>query len=797
MIRPARLVLPLLLVPASPAPAQEAVEPLLWPTDAGRCVTSGFCEFRPDHFHSGIDISTGGRVGFRCFAAGDGEIVRARVSCGGYGRAVYLRLVDGRTVLYAHLSRFAGAVEDTMRARQERAGTSYLDAEFPEGTFPVRRGELVGWTGQSGAGVPHLHVEIRDRLERPMDPLREAWPVADAAAPSVTRVAITPLTPPSSVDGSSETVVLDVHPAGEPGGPGRLPRVIPVEGEIGIAVEVDETTDACRFRLAPRRIDLVENGLLLYRVEYDRFAFAQTGLMDLQIDPAFSYRKRGDFHRLWKRAGNTLPFVTESAPGAGVLSAGSLPAAERERPAEGPWTYPFQASVQIMGEERRSLEVVVLDAAGNRGSVRLELSFAAPPEIAALAAGLERAARAPLDADVSLEEQWSDTVRVSGRLRVPGRTLRSVELEYSLDAGGTWTPLPSASLGPQLTLESRFAVEPRVPGEARGAVLVRARAVDVLGASGLARTVAVAGSPAPPERPTEPAIVTRGPWLELRFPEGAGWSVMSGGVHEDRPVLVRPWGRGARVVLQPGAWSGAVIDWTGDGREWKAYDPWGRPVPLRFRVPGHGADGLEVSDDRRLARFRFPVGSLPEEAFVLVREETAPADRPELRPVAPMFVPDLGEVPVAGRYEVTLRPAPGLDIVDDRVGIFVRGSDGLRYIDSVREDGAWTAAARTLLGLGLFEDTTPPSLGEPHPEERHGRAGIAFRAEDRGAGIACDDVEVRFRGARVLHELDDETGEVIAYPPPGPETGEGGELEIRAVDRCGNESRWAGRVSFR
>ena len=66
MIRPARLVLPLLLIPASPAPAEEPAEPLLWPTDAGRCVTSGFCEFRPDHFHSGIDISTGGRVGF-CF----------------------------------------------------------------------------------------------------------------------------------------------------------------------------------------------------------------------------------------------------------------------------------------------------------------------------------------------------------------------------------------------------------------------------------------------------------------------------------------------------------------------------------------------------------------------------------------------------------------------------------------------------------------------------------------------------------------------------------------------------------
>jgi hypothetical protein len=613
----------------------------------------------------------------------------------------------------------------------------------------------------------------------------------------VTRVALTPLTPPSSVDGSSETVVLDVHPPAQPGGPGRLGRVVPVEGEIGIAVEVDETTDACRFRLAPRRIDLLDDGLLLYRVEYERFAFSQTGLMDLQIDPAFSYREEGSFHRLWRRTGNTLPFVTESAPGAGVISAGALPAADRDRPPDAPWTYPIRSSVQVEGEKRRALEIVVTDAAGNRGSAVVELSFAAPPEIAALSADLSRAARAPLDADVSLEETWSDTVRVTGRVRVPGRSLRSVDLEVSSDGGETWTGLPPAELKPQLALEGRFALEPRVPGEARGAVLVRARAVDMLGASGLARTVAVTGSPAPPERPAPPEIVTRGPWFELRFPESAGWSAMSGGVHEDQAVLVRPWGRGARVVLQPAAWSEPWIEWAGDGRAWKAYDPWGRAVPVRFRAPSRGAGGLEAEDDRRLARFRFPAGSLPEETFVLIREEAAPADQPELRPVAPLFVPDLGQVPVARAYEVTLRVPPGMERNDDRVGMFVRTSGGLRYIDSVREDDGFAATARTLLGLGLFEDVTPPSLEQPQLEERHGRAGLTFRAEDRGAGIGCDDVDVRFDGAPVLHELDDETGDVIAYPPLAPEAGAGGEVEIRVRDRCGNESRWAGRVSFR
>ena len=232
-----------LLAPFGAAAApSDVLDGLRWPTDAGQCVTASFCEFRPDHFHSGIDISTWGQVGYRCLAVDDGEIVRVRVSCGGYGRAVYVRLQDGRTAVYAHLSRFAGALEDSVRAVQERRGTAYFNREFAPGTFPVRRGDLVAYTGQSGVGVPHLHVKIRDASERPLDPLRAGLAVADTTPPWITRIALTPLTPLSSVDGRSDTVILDVHP-GE-GSAGRIPRTIAVGGARSV----------CRWRWMKRRM---------------------------------------------------------------------------------------------------------------------------------------------------------------------------------------------------------------------------------------------------------------------------------------------------------------------------------------------------------------------------------------------------------------------------------------------------------------------------------------------------------------------------------------------------------------
>ena len=304
-------------------PGAASAPEFVWPTDASRCVTSSFAEFRPGHFHAGIDISTRGRVGFKCFAVSGGEIFRARVSCGGYGRALYLRLHDGRMAVYAHLSRFAGALGDSIRARQAEAGDAYLDGEFPPGTFPVEAGEVIAWTGESGVGVPHLHFELRDPQHRPLNPLKKGFTAADTSPPAVTRVAVVPLTPASSVDGRSDVAILDVHPRAA--GNGFIPRTLPVEGEIGLAIEIDETTDACRFRLAPSRMELREGDELLYAVEYDRFTFAQSKDMDFQIVPQFSYEKIGRFHCVWRRAGNELPFGDEAATTDGRLKAGRGP----------------------------------------------------------------------------------------------------------------------------------------------------------------------------------------------------------------------------------------------------------------------------------------------------------------------------------------------------------------------------------------------------------------------------------------------------------------------------------------
>lgn len=123
---------------------------------------ANFGEIRPAHFHAGVDIKTDGVEGKELVAVADGYISRIVVTPSGYGRALYLTLQDGSTAVYGHLSRFRDDLEACMQADRYGRSSNNVDLYFPKGRFPVHKGELVGYSGDTGSsGGPHLHFELR------------------------------------------------------------------------------------------------------------------------------------------------------------------------------------------------------------------------------------------------------------------------------------------------------------------------------------------------------------------------------------------------------------------------------------------------------------------------------------------------------------------------------------------------------------------------------------------------------------------------------------------------------------
>lgn len=726
-------VLAAVLAAAPAARAAGAGGDLLWPTDAGRCVTSSFCEFRSGHFHAGIDISTNGRTGYRVYAVDGGDVVRVRSGCKGYGKALYLRLRDGRTAVYAHLDAFAGAVEDTARAIGARTGSAYFDREFPPGTFPFARGDIVAYSGESGIGVPHLHFEIRDAQERPMDPLRAGLAVTDRTPPRVRRVAITPLDAGSSVDGGPEALRLD--------GP-EADRVIPVEGRIGLAIDASDTKDGCRYDLAPSSLGLREGDRLLAEVSYDAFSFDETGRLDFQIDPRFSYPGRGRLDHLFRRPGYDLPFARDPDPDAGAISADGS------------------------GETLRSFDVFARDAAGHETTARLLLSFAAPPSLVRLSARFE-----------------GDSLAVEGAAEAGGRELAAVALDVSADGGRSWRTAPA----PVLAADGSFAARLAAPDPA-GPALVRARAADRRGIESLPRAVGLGTPPGGAVMPRG-RVLTHGDAWELRLddvvfetlaadPESAARAraAPSGGVRLLVPAA-RPERDGERVRL-------AILR-----------DPWGRDFPVEARPPALARPGEEAcaSSAAGRAEVTFLPGTVREPVAVLVRDAGWPAHpSPELVALGGLVAVETGPVPLAEDFRIRLEPDRAPDS-PGRVAAFVQDGRGFRYIGGRPEEGgaAWVATARTALPIGLFEDRSPPKLGTPRLVEGE-RVRLVLGVRERGAGLDCDGVEVFCEGRPVPSELDAEREEVVAFPELA--GARAASFEIRATDRCGNAARWTGTL---
>ena len=140
-------------------------------------ITSDFGEARPLRFHMGLDFSTHGRIGLPVYAVKSGVIVRVKRSYYGYGNAVYLMTPDSFIYVYAHLDRFIAPLEDTVFKLQMASHRYKQDIYFEDTLLHVKKGEVIGYSGESGVGYPHLHFEKRIGWLMPVFPLEDTIPL--------------------------------------------------------------------------------------------------------------------------------------------------------------------------------------------------------------------------------------------------------------------------------------------------------------------------------------------------------------------------------------------------------------------------------------------------------------------------------------------------------------------------------------------------------------------------------------------------------------------------------------------
>ncbi len=736
--RTRRTLLLLSLICASSTSAQPA--PLRWPLDLKpAALSSTFGETRSSSFHAGVDLKTWGKTGFQVHAVADGWVERLRTSPWGYGLALYQRLDDGRLVVYAHLERFFAPAAERVRAEQQRTRQYTVDLWLEKGDMRIRRGQGIAWTGQSGAGPPHLHLEIRDAANAPVNPLLHGiGPVTDTTPPVLRGLMLLPIGPGSTVDGGHLRRQVPLSASGR----GRFvaAREVSAWGRVGIGVNSHDQADEAPNKLAVLVHELYVDGQRLLRSRYRRFTYAdrhQMALDRLRLEG-------GVYSLLYRRPGNRLSFYETDGGRDGTVTCGP-------------------GGLEA-GTHR--IEVRASDAAGNESRAALSLHCAPPPRVR-WARLTESSEGGFLDADLALDgggrlavtlssspdgEDWNEALvgevpagdgpftwelpdrspfwRLS--LRAGDAPSESVVLA---SAGETASPRPTAL---QVTAEAR-AEHALVDIESGGPL------------SGLP-LVQIAGSPAPvPVRQvggwTYRAVVPL-PRPEVH-PVLVSVTASGAGGNQSRQDLALSGQR-----LRPGA--RATLSYLGDqvrlqASAGSAYQPL---APQARRFTPKASKGLRAT----------ALGC-----------RLGPADAAFDEPVRLWLrVPAGVPLEKAGVYSGTGRGRWGF-----------RGNDrqeGGRYV---------TAKVRALGHFAVMIDETPPEVSGVQPTQGSTVTTPRFSARvlDQGSGIGREkDLVLELDGKRLISEYDPEAARVTAVPDAplaaGPHT-----LVITVRDRAANETR--------
>lgn len=258
------------------------------PLDIPLFLSGTFAELRSNHFHSGIDFKTQGVEGMAVHAVADGYVSRIKIESGGYGQALYITHPNGYTSVCAHLSRYSDALTAYIRAQQYAQENFAVDLFPPADMFPVKEGEVVAWSGNTGSSMgPHMHFEIRDtKTENTANALRFGFELADHIPPVIKQLAVYAMQDDGEVDGAA----VQYYNAVQSGRTFTLPgnRTPVVRGDFAVGIETIDMMDETPNQDGPYTLKLFVDSVLYYRFVADEFSFDDTRAINSLIDyPAY------------------------------------------------------------------------------------------------------------------------------------------------------------------------------------------------------------------------------------------------------------------------------------------------------------------------------------------------------------------------------------------------------------------------------------------------------------------------------------------------------------------------------
>ena len=280
------------------------------PVDYDIILAGNFGEPRPFHFHGGIDVKTENREGKLIYSIADGYVSRLTINMYGFGNAIYVAHPDGNTSVYCHLKRF----DDKYEALLQRTGRDTLSLVLPANKYPVKAGDLIAISGNTGHSTgPHLHLELHDTETWVLrDPLMKlASIIADTVAPQAHSFMAYPMDGEGVFNGgfTKQTFGFGAPDIKVQSSTFKVQREFTAWGRVGFALWADDYSEKTYNHYGIRYTQLLVDGKEVFHSDVD----------SIPISCQLEVNQWGDYdhwrhHRVWymksfREPGMRLPIL--------------------------------------------------------------------------------------------------------------------------------------------------------------------------------------------------------------------------------------------------------------------------------------------------------------------------------------------------------------------------------------------------------------------------------------------------------------------------------------------------------
>ncbi|MFK8282516.1 M23 family metallopeptidase [Capnocytophaga cynodegmi] len=277
------------------------------PLDIPLLLSGNFGELRPNHFHAGVDFKTQGREGLNIYAIKEGYVSRIKVGAYGYGKALYITHPNGYTSVYAHLQKFAPAIEAYIKKRQYNRKSFEIDAYPKENELVIKKGQVVGLGGNTGSSAgPHLHFEIRDANFNALNPLLYGYEIKDNIPPDVYQVMVYPLGKEAQINQSQLPQVVKLTKQADGS---YLADKILASGAIGFGLQSIDKQNDTHHQNGVYKVSLAVNGETHFQYVFDKLSFNEARYINTFIDYQTYVEKKSRVQLLYRTKGNRISTI--------------------------------------------------------------------------------------------------------------------------------------------------------------------------------------------------------------------------------------------------------------------------------------------------------------------------------------------------------------------------------------------------------------------------------------------------------------------------------------------------------